>query len=68
MTIETGIIVGIVCQIIAFAFGYGVLWQNVRQLRNTLQNGLSDRVQAIHDDVLIIKTRCPMCPELAKKE
>lgn len=62
MTIEIGIIVGIVCQIIVIAFGYGMLWQRVHSFGKILQNGLSTKVQEIHDDVLIIKTRCPLCP------
>ncbi len=61
MTIELGIVLGLLAQIAVFAFGYGMLWAHIGNIRKQIENGLTAKVGEIHDDVLMIKARCPLC-------
>lgn len=57
MTLEAGVIVGIIIQIIVFAVGYGKVWQQVNDLKKIVCNGLSDKVTRIDKMVAVLADR-----------
>ena len=51
---------------VAVLAGIFSVWKfswRVGQLEKVVTNGLTNKVQQIHDDVLIIKTKCRMCED-----